>query len=35
MISAPYSFEAAPVELIFAKFKRGDLDPTNVSLKKK
>ena len=29
VLSAPYSYAAAPVELWFARLKQGDLNPSN------
>ena len=34
IISAPYSYDAAPCELYFARLKRGDMNPENLKLSK-
>ena len=34
VISAPYSFAAAPIEYAFAQFKRGELNPEGKRLEK-
>ena len=35
IISAPYSFEAAPIELFFAYFKQGEFNKENIKVGKK
>ena len=34
VISAPYSYDASPIELYFANFKRGDINPDAVPTSK-
>ena len=35
IITAPYSFDSSPIELLFAYFKRGEINPENLSTAKK
>ena len=34
VVSAPYSYDASPIELYFASLKRGNLNPNNLPLSK-
>ena len=34
IISGPYSYDAAPIELYFSAIKRGNLNPDNISTSK-
>ena len=34
VVSAPYSYDASPIELYFASLKRGDLNPDRLPLSK-
>ena len=34
VVSAPYSYDASPIELYFASLKRGDLNPDHLPLSK-
>lgn len=35
ILSAPYSYDAAPVELFFAALKKVDLNPENIAIGKR
>ena len=34
VVSAPYSYDASPIELYFASLKRGDLNPNRLPMSK-